>query len=289
MNKNLQKKIMDILHNPAISDEEAEKQIQAIMSEFGIDEEEFIDTPTTNAYNLLEKAENAKTKVQAIKLAKEAYKTSNECFDAILFQVDLEDDSVQRLSLLNEGLEIEKKRLEKEEYFTKDNIGSFYGMLETRPYIRGLYTKAHLLLEDGKIRLAKDVCEEIIILNNNDNTGARYLLMAIYAYLEEEKELLKLYKKYPEENLEILYPLFSLYYKLEDNKKAKEYLDRINKANPNFIKYFKGTIKEDNAPYGYYSIGSPSEVFMYMDSYMFLVDSTPNIGNFIISNSKKKK
>ena len=31
-------------------------------------------------------------------------------------------------------------------------------------------------------------------LNENDNTGARYLLMAIYAYLEEEKEMLKLYK-----------------------------------------------------------------------------------------------
>lgn len=32
---------------------------------------------------------------------------------------------------------------------------------------------------------------EIVSLNNNDNTGARYLLMAIYAYLEEEKEIKK--------------------------------------------------------------------------------------------------
>ena len=42
INKNLQKKIMDILHNPEISDDEIEKQIHALMDEFGIDEEEFI-------------------------------------------------------------------------------------------------------------------------------------------------------------------------------------------------------------------------------------------------------
>ena len=37
---------------------------------------------------------------------------------------------------------------------------------------------------DGKLKKARSVCKEILKLNNNDNTGARYLLMAIYATLE---------------------------------------------------------------------------------------------------------
>lgn len=144
-----------------------------------------------------------------------------DCFDAILFQAHLEDNPLKRWKLLDEGLEYEKERLEDERYFEKDNIGFFYEIFETRPYIRGLYAKADYLLLDGKMKQARDVCKEILRLNNNDNTGARYLLMAIYAYLEEEKEMLKLYKKYPEEALGILFPLFILYYKLVNDKKLK--------------------------------------------------------------------
>ena len=45
-----------------------------------------------DAYELLEKAENAKSKTQAIKYAKEAYDMCPNCFDAKLFQVHLEDN-----------------------------------------------------------------------------------------------------------------------------------------------------------------------------------------------------
>lgn len=45
-----------------------------------------------------------------------------------------------------------KKKDQKKNYFTKDNIGIFYGMFETRPYIKGLYKKANYLLIDGKIK-----------------------------------------------------------------------------------------------------------------------------------------
>ena len=114
--------------------------------------------------------------------------------------------------------------------------------------------------------------------------------MAIYAFLEEENDMLKLFKKYPEEQLEMLFPLFILYYKQGNDKKAKEYLDRINKANPDFIKFFKGTMKENTkVPEGYYSKGDSSEVIMYFKNYDFLVETIPTIDYYILENSKKKK
>lgn len=195
------------------------------------------------------------------------------------------------MKLLDDGLEFERKRLEKEGYFTKENIGMFYGLFETRPYIRGLYNKAINLTMDGKIKQALSLCKEILKLNESDNTGVRYLLMAIYAYFEEEKEIIKLYKKYPEEQLEMLFPLFALYYKQGNDKLANEYLDKINKANPSFLKFFKGIISkndEDDALVGYYIKGGSSEVIMYFSNYRFLINTIPNINYYILENSKKK-
>lgn len=281
----------EFLANVDVKDEkELDKKLQEFMAKYNAGEVEYEDTPLDEAYELLEKAQYAETEKEAIKLAKQAYDKCPECFDAILFQVELEKNSLKRDKLLNDGLEFEKNRLQKEKYFDKNNIGHFYGIFETRPYMRGLYYKAMFLLLDGKVKQARDVCKEMLKLNENDNTGARYLLMAIYAYLEEEKEMLALYKKYPEENLEMVFPLFALYYKLGNDKKAKEYLNKINELNPNFVKYFKGTIKiNKKVPEGYYGRGDASEVIMYFEQYDFLVNTIPTMEYYILENSKINK
>lgn len=270
--------------------DEVNEELQEFLKKYNNGEIKCEDTILYEAYDLLEKAESSKSKKQAIKYAKEAYDICPDCFDAILFQVNLEDNPLKRWELLEEGLEFEKDRLEDEEYFEKDNIGHFYGIFETRPYIRGLVIKAEYLLEEGKLRQAESVCKEVLKLNVNDNLGVRYLLMAIYATLEEEKEMLKLYKKYPEENLEMLFPLFALYYKIGNDKKAKEYLNRVNECNSNFVKFFNGAIKEsEKLDSGYYSRGDSSEIFMYLKRYAYLLITMPRLCEYVIENLIKNK
>lgn len=202
----------------AKNDEELNEKLQEFIVKYNNGEIDYTNTILDDAYEVLEQAEKAKTKNQAIKLAKKAYEMCPNCFDAILFQVDLEENSIKRDRLLNEGLDFEKDRL------------------------------------------------------------------------EEEKEMLKLYKKYPEEALEMLFPQFALYYKLGKDKETKELLERINKANPHFIKFFKGTIKRnEDIPYRHYSKGDSSEVIMYFEQYDFLVMTLPSIHEFILENSKKSK
>ena len=202
----------------AKNDEELNEKLQEFIVKYNNGEIDYTNTILDDAYEVLEQAEKAKTKNQAIKLAKKAYEMCPNCFDAILFQVDLEENSIKRDRLLNEGLDFEKDRL------------------------------------------------------------------------EEEKEMLKLYKKYPEEALEMLFLQFALYYKLGKDKETKELLERINKANPHFIKFFKGTIKRnEDIPYRHYSKGDSSEVIMYFEQYDFLVMTLPSIHEFILENSKKSK
>ena len=255
MDNKMNNMIKEFLENTdAKNEDKLNEAFGKFIEQYNAGEIEYENTPLDEAYELLEEAENAKTMKEAKRLAKKAFETSNACFDAKLFLADIEENSLKSNKILDEGLKFEKKRLEEEGYFDKENIGSFYGIFETRPYIRGLYTKASNLCNDGKYKRAIEVCKEILKLNENDNTGSRYLLMALYAIIEDEKSMLDLYKKYKENNLEMLFPMFVLYYKKEDDVKAKKYLDMINKGNKHFIKFFKGTMKleEDIMP-GYYS------------------------------------
>lgn len=289
MDNKMNNMIKEFFENTDIeSEEELNEAFGKFIEQYNAGEIEYENTPLDEAYELLEEAENAKTMKEAKRLAKKAFETSDACFDAKLFLADIEENSLKSNKILDEGLEFEKKRLEKEGYFDKENIGRFYGIFETRPYIRGLYTKASNLCNDGKYKRAIEVCKEILKLNENDNTGSRYLLMALYAIIEDEKFMLDLYKKYKENNLEMLFPMFVLYYKKEDDVKARKYLDMINKGNKHFIKFFKGNMKleEDTMP-GYYSRGNASEVFMYMREYFFLICTLCNINDYIIENSKQ--
>ena len=289
MDNKMNNMIKEVFENTDIeSEEELNEAFGKFIEQYNAGEIEYENTPLDEAYELLEEAENAKTMKEAKRLAKKAFETSDACFDAKLFLADIEENSLKSNKILDEGLEFEKKRLEKEGYFDKENIGRFYGIFETRPYIRGLYTKASNLCNDGKYKRAIEVCKEILKLNENDNTGSRYLLMALYAIIEDEKFMLDLYKKYKENSLEMLFPMFVLYYKKEDDVKARKYLDMINKGNKHFIKFFKGNMKleEDIMP-GYYSRGNASEVFMYMREYFFLICTLCNINDYIIENSKQ--
>lgn len=286
MNNKLNNMIQEFINNSDTKNmEELNGKLMEFITKYNNGEIEYENTPMDDALELLEKAEYARNKSEAIRLAKKAYKICPDCLDAILFQVRLEPNPRKRNELLNEGLKNEEKRLKEKNYFDKENIGHFYGIFE----IRGLYLKASYLLEVGEIESAENVCKEILKLNENDNTGSRYLLMGIYAILTKEQDLLKLSKKYSENALEVLFPLFALYYNLDNTKKAKEYLKKINESNSHFIKYFKGPLKPNkDVIQGCYVKGEVSEVIMYFSQYRFLIDTLPNLKEFVLENDNQK-
>ena len=289
MNNQLNNMLNDFLKNSGAKNEkELNEKLQEFIQKYNAGELEYEETDLDKAYALLEKAQNTTSEKKALKLAKEAYEFCPACFDALLFQVSLEENSLKRDELLAEGLAKEKERLQKEGFFDKDNIGIFYGIFETRPYIRGLYLKTSNLLDDGKYTQGVESCKEILKLNNSDNTGTRYLLMATYALLENEKEALKLYKQYPENNLEMLFPLFALYYKLGNDEKAHQYLDKIFKSNPYFVTFLEDDYEVDlesdeDFVSGYYSVGRFPEVLHYMSNYEFLVLTMNSFEDYILA------
>lgn len=266
--------------------DEANEMLQEFVKLYNDNELNYEDSPAVQAYELVERANDAKSKKERVKLAKKALEIYPDCLEAKLILVFENDSHIIIFKELAAIIEEEKNRLKKEGFFSKNNIGNFYVIFETRPYITALYTLACLYASAGMINRAIEVSKEILRLNKSDNTGTRYLLMGLYAYKEEINNMNKLFGVYREECLFMLFPYLVYYFKQGNMAKALSYLDRIKKVNKNFVKYFKDEMDiEPNMP-DIYSPGDMSEVEAVMEELEFLFLSTPGITELILNESK---
>lgn len=77
----------------------------------------------------------------------------------------------------------------------------YWGQLNTRPYLRALYNWAQLLYLRKEFRPALAYAEESLLVNPNDNTGARYLVYSILRVLGRKSEMRRLTRQYRGESL----------------------------------------------------------------------------------------
>jgi tetratricopeptide (TPR) repeat protein len=81
--------------------------------------------------------------------------------------------------------------------FFKEEIGNFWGILETRPYMRARLGLAQCLEALGQVEEAVEHYREMLRLNPMDNQGIRHLLLSCLLEInadQEARELLKEYK-----------------------------------------------------------------------------------------------
>lgn len=215
------------------------------------------DVETADDY--LELAISATTKKESLKYAKKALELEPDNFDAGAMVLELSCTSSEKLAekyknLINEA----EEKLKEQGYFEDENIGNFWLIFETRPYMRLLEKYASHFVQCGQMRLAISVYEKMLKLCINDNIGVRYILMHLYTFLEDEQSSLELYEKYPEEGTQFLLPLSILYYKLGDLRKSNQYLKKLIAVNKDTYEFFNNftndTLKDylsNMSPYGY--------------------------------------
>lgn len=199
---------------------------------------------TTDDY--LELAENANSKAQALKFAKKAVQLDQDNLDAKKMVEEITTEHpYEMVGKYQKLIEYGKTVMDKKGYMNEDSIGDYWGISETRPFIRLYSSYLDLLVNCGMMRMATTVGEEIIRYNTNDNLGIRYILMHVYAYLEDEKSMLALYKKYDEhDESQMLLPISIIYYKLGDLEKAAEYLRRLTKTNKDTGRFIRAFVND---------------------------------------------
>ena len=218
-------------------EEDAKKEVAEFLKNFNLKQKSDNKTSPMSADDYLDLAYEAETPEDCIKFAKKALKIDKNCIDAKLLIIQNEETAETAKKQLEDLIKGETKRLEKEGYFDKENIGLFYGILETRPYMRIRASYIDLLIEMSKYTKAVLECEDLIRLSENDNMGIRDKLMTLYAMLENLDGAKALLKKYKEDSFSMLYPMAILYYRLDDYSNARACLKKIVNKNKDYSDY----------------------------------------------------
>lgn len=239
--------------------------------------------PKFKSDDLLEEAYNESSKTRAIKLAKQALEVYPDNIDAECFIADYEENQIKKLAKIETIIEKAKIILEKDNMFDKENVGHFWGMIETRPYMRARNRKITILMDLGRYTEAIKECEEMLDLCESDNLGIRYTLIGLYCILERFAECEKLYKKFNEHSAFMLFPMAIMYFKKGDYKKSKKFLKDTQEVNPYIIQILKNEIEIlGNADeIEYYAYGSMEEASIIVVDLLYLLSSVPSFVTFM--------
>ncbi len=227
-------------------------------------------------YDLLNQANMETDLDKILALANEVLAIDENNLDAKALIVSGYDDLLRQKVEYEELISQEGERLENDEGILLE-IGEFYTIFETRPYIRLRANYCDVLRSLEMNRLAMQEAEEIIMLNKNDNLGMRYFLYMLYAKLEERDRAEKLYKKYEEDLLEVNLPLSLLYFKVGELTLARQYLEKAHDNNESFYSFLNDEIDLEGMDVeDEYAVGTLGE-FVYLLSHggEILFDNMP--------------
>ena len=153
--------------------QEANAYLQELMSSGGIP-----DAAPANALDraqeLMYDAWEARGSRRA-KLARQALEISPDCADAyVLLAEETARTAQEARSLYEQGVRAGERALGPQVF--EADVGHFWGLIETRPYMRAREGLAHTLWALGERRQATEHLLDMLRLNPGDNQGVRYTL-----------------------------------------------------------------------------------------------------------------
>ncbi|QDI90375.1 hypothetical protein EPH95_03600 [Salicibibacter halophilus] len=155
--------------------------------------------------------------------------------------------------------------------FFENNRGQFWGLTETRPYMRAKQGYAETCELIGDSKLAIDQYREMLELNPIDNQGIRYLLLETLIDNEKYGVAKELIDEYDEPTANMSYNRAYAEYMLNGwTKQAKKYLQEAINFNSHVPDYLLGKRKIPEASPGLIGLGEETEAIEYVQSYVEL-------------------
>ena len=272
------------------NDEQKEIKIQEFIQKLNNDDLEInFDNPKFESDDLLEEAYYASSKTKAIRLAKKALEIYPDNIDAECFIANFEENQIKKLKKYEVIIEKATEILKKDDMFNEENIGYFWGMVETRPYMRARNHKITILMDLGRYSEAVEECEDMLKLCENDNLGIRYTLIGLYCLLERFDECKKLYDMFKEYSAFMLFPMAIMYYKMGDYKKAKKFIRETKQINEYIYKILTNEtgIINNSEEIEYYAPGSIEEASIIINDLLYLLGSVPSFIIFMEIETNK--
>ncbi|QQK76479.1 SEC-C domain-containing protein [Salicibibacter cibarius] len=152
--------------------------------------------------------------------------------------------------------------------FFENNRGLFWGLTETRPYMRAKQGYAETCEQLGALDLAKEHYRELLDLNEMDNQGIRYLLIGALMKAGDYGEAKELVEEYDEPTANMVYSRAYAEYKLNGwTKKTEKWLQEAIDQNLHVPVYLLGKRKIPETIPPFYGLGDENEAIDYAQRY----------------------
>jgi hypothetical protein len=208
-----------------------------------------------------------------LKLARRAIELWPDCADGWNVLAENEKDAEKRGELFAKGMAAGERSLGPEAF--KEMEGHFWGVLETRPYMRARVGLAMAREAQGRHEEAAEHYAEMMRLNPGDNQGVRYLLGPCLLRLRRWEQLQELLEKYPEPSAAHTYlAALAAFSRDGDTAESRAKASEAIRVNRWARKYLSGQAPAPPVP-ALYGMGSPEEAAVCFDEQGELWQQTP--------------
>ncbi len=260
------------------------KEMQNYVEEYGLggeaDEMAVVKrsdlSPRQKAQELLYMAAEAAPK-RRVQLARTAISLYPDHPDAYLVLAEEAESEQEARAYLKEGITAGQRELG-EAYFA-ENKGHFWLLSETRPYLRVCKSYADSCWFGGDMDEAAKMLEHILEYNPDDNTGARYMLVAVYLHSSNLNAADKLLKKYKDDAAATFaYDRMILEYKKNGLTSQLKMLYRVARGvNKHVPDYLLGVKRLPSNLPDFIGTGDPNEAVEYVITHSRLWASVPEL------------
>jgi tetratricopeptide (TPR) repeat protein len=233
-------------------------------------------SPLQAAQEIIYDAWDAPTRARCVALAKKALEISPDCADAYVLLAEESARSLdEAMELYRKGVEAGERALGKKTF--KEDVGYFWGILKTRPYMRARAGLAMCLWEAGETEEAVKHYWGMLRLNPNDNQGIRDLLMPCLIELGRDGDAEKLFLRYKGDPMAVWrYSRALLDYRNQgDSPRATAFLKAALSENKHVPLYLLGRKKIPRYLPDYHGIGDENEAILYAYQNTRVWKSTP--------------
>lgn len=147
-----------------------------------------------------------------IQLARLALQLDSDCADAHVILAEQAGTLEDELSHYRLAMEAAERALGAD--FFRENVGHFWGISATRPYMRARFGLAESLAEIGRADEAIQHYQELLRFNPGDNQGVRYVLLPKLLAAGRDLDAAKLLKEFDEESANWAYAQALLAFRL---------------------------------------------------------------------------
>ncbi|MDK2979202.1 MAG: hypothetical protein PWP52_1916 [Bacteroidales bacterium] len=207
-------------------------------------------------------------------LVKQALELDPNNADAYNYLASIEKDIDKAIVMFEKAIKAGEKTLGKK--FFKEEKGNFWGILETRPYMRAKAGLAECLYVKKEVDKAIEIYEEMLELNPNDNQGIRYLLSTLLLSKDDLTQFELFIKNNEDEDCAVWNYNNALYSfkKFGRTAKTEKILMDAYKSNEFVIDYMLGIKKMPDEQPQYIGRGDESEAISYVYDSWTIWDKT---------------